>query len=73
MHELAAKFYRPEKRPVLWEFRGTVYGIMLLGAKLFSDKSEKLISFSALDTQHTIHVYDALISKCVPVLTSVLQ
>ena len=55
------------------KFEEQAYKIMLSGAKLFPDQSQKSDFLSALDEQHTIHSYEALIANCLPVLVSALQ
>lgn len=55
------------------KFEEQAYEIMLPGAKLFQDQSQKSVFLSALDEQHTIHSYEAFIANCHPVLVNALQ
>jgi hypothetical protein len=55
------------------KFEEQAYKIMLPGAKLFQDQSQKSAFLSALDEQHTIHGFEALIANCFPVLINALQ
>jgi hypothetical protein len=55
------------------KFDEQAYKIMLTGAKLFLDQSQKSDFLSALDEQHTIHGFEALIANCFPVLINALQ
>jgi hypothetical protein len=55
------------------EFEEQAYEIMLSGAELFQDQSQKSVFLSALDEQHTIHSYEAFIANCLPVLVNALQ
>ncbi|TVY86305.1 hypothetical protein LAWI1_G008826 [Lachnellula willkommii] len=55
------------------KFEEQAYEIMLSGAKLFQDQSQKSDFLSALDEQHTIYSYEALITNCLPVLVNALQ
>lgn len=55
------------------KFEEQAYEIMLPGAKLFQDRSQKSVFLSALDEQHTIHGYEAFIADCLPVLVNALQ
>ncbi|KAH7333292.1 glycosyl hydrolase family 92-domain-containing protein [Rhexocercosporidium sp. MPI-PUGE-AT-0058] len=55
------------------KFEEQAYKIMLPGANLFQDESQKSVFLSALDKQHTIHGYEAFITDCLPELVSALQ
>ena len=55
------------------KFEEQAYQIMLPGAKLFQDQSQKSVFLSALDEQHTIYDYEAFFATCFPVLVSALQ
>ena len=55
------------------KFEEQAYEIMLPGAKLFQDQSQKSVFLSALDEQHTIYGYEAFIADCLPVLVNALQ
>jgi len=55
------------------EFEEQAYKILLPGAELFPDQSQKSVYLLALDEQHTIHGYEAFITTCLPVLVSALQ
>lgn len=55
------------------KFEEQAYEIMLSGAELFQDQSQKSVFLSALDEQHTIHSYEAFIANCLPVLVNALQ
>jgi hypothetical protein len=55
------------------EFEEQAYQIMLPGAELFEDPSQKSVFLSALDEQHTLHSYEGLITNCLPVLVNALQ
>jgi hypothetical protein len=46
---------------------------MLSGSKLFKNKLQKLQFISALDEQHTVYGYKALIAHCLPVLIDMNQ
>ena len=54
------------------KFEEQAYEIMLPGANLFQDESQKLVFLSALDKQHTIYGYEALITDCLPELVNAL-
>ena len=55
------------------DFEEQAYQIMLPGAELFQDPSQKSVFLSALDEQHTLHSYEGLIANCLPVLVNALQ
>jgi hypothetical protein len=55
------------------KFEEQAYKIMLSGAKLFQDQTQKSDFLSAIDEQHTIHGFEALIANCFPVLINALQ
>jgi len=55
------------------KFDEQAYKIMLPGAKLFLNQSQKSDFLSALNEQHTIHGFEALIANCFPVLINALQ
>jgi hypothetical protein len=46
---------------------------MLSGSKLFENKLQKLQFISALDEQHTVYGYEALVAHCLPVLIDMNQ
>ncbi len=55
------------------KFEEQAYEIMLPGARLFQDQSQKSDFLSALDEQHTIHSYEAFFANCLPLLVKELQ
>jgi hypothetical protein len=55
------------------KFEEQAYEIMLSGAKLFQDQTQKSDFLSAIDEQHTIHGFRAFIANCLPVLINALQ